>query len=85
MGKRLFVGNLPFTTTEKELNDKFSEFGIVTYARVIKDRDTGRLKGFGFVEFDSQEDADKALELNGADFNGRPLIVNEAREREARQ
>ena len=78
MKKKLYVGNLPFETTESDLKDLFSKAGSVETVRLITDRDTGRSKGFGFVEM--QEGGDKAIaEMNGKDFNGRALTVNEAR------
>ena len=78
MKKKLYVGNLSFETTEIELKDLFTEAGQVETVRIITDRDTGRSKGFGFVEM--QEGGDKAIaEMNGKDFNGRALTVNEAR------
>jgi cold-inducible RNA-binding protein len=78
MKKKLYVGNLPFETTESDLKDLFSKAGSVETVRLITDRDTGRSKGFGFVEM--QEGGDKAIaEMNGRDFNGRTLTVNEAR------
>jgi RNA recognition motif-containing protein len=84
MSKRLYVGNLPFTTTNDELKDIFSEFGEVTSANVITDRDTGRSRGFGFVEMSSG--AESAIEaLHGQDLSGRPLTVNEAKPREPRR
>jgi cold-inducible RNA-binding protein len=80
MGKKLYVGNLPFTTTDQDLNEMFAEFGQVTSAKIIMDRDSGRSKGFGFVEMTSDQEAEKAIShLNGAEMNGRPLTVNEAR------
>ncbi|HEY8503239.1 MAG TPA: RNA-binding protein [Gemmataceae bacterium] len=79
----LYVGNLPFTTTEQELRDAFAEFGTVTKVQIISDRETGRSRGFGFVEMsDGGEEA--VNRLNGAMFQGRKLTVNEARPREAR-
>ena len=78
MKKKLYVGNLSFQTTETELKDLFTQAGLVETVRIITDRDTGRSKGFGFVEM--QEGGDKAIaEINGKDFNGRALTVNEAR------
>ena len=78
MKKKLYVGNLPFETTEADLKDLFGQTGSVETVRIITDRDTGRSKGFGFVEM--QEGGDKAIaEMNGKDFNGRTLTVNEAR------
>jgi len=78
MKKKLYVGNLSFQTTEAELNDLFAQSGAVETVRIITDRDTGRSKGFGFIEM--QEGGDKAIaEMNGKEFNGRALTVNEAR------
>ena len=78
MIKKLYVGNLSFQTTETELTDLFAQSGSVETVRIITDRETGRSKGFGFVEM--QDGGDKAIEqLNGKDFNGRALTVNEAR------
>jgi RNA recognition motif-containing protein len=83
MGKRLYVGNLPYSTTSEELQDMFSQFGEVASAQVISDRETGRSKGFGFVEMSTDDDATTAIEnLNGKDMGGRSLTVNEARPRE---
>lgn len=82
---KLFVGGLPFATTDDDLADLFSAHGTVATATVIKDRDTGRSKGFGFVEFEN-DDEGKAAEkaLNGSDVGGRSITVNEARPREDR-
>ena len=78
MKKKLYVGNLSFETTESELTELFQQTGAVETVRVITDHDTGRSKGFGFVEM--QEGADKAIAvLNGKEFKGRLLTVNEAR------
>jgi cold-inducible RNA-binding protein len=78
----LYVGNLPYSTTDQDLHDAFSEYGTVTSASVIMDRETGRSRGFGFVEMPEDEEARAALQgLAGQDFNGRPLTVNEARPR----
>ncbi|MGH8274577.1 MAG: RNA recognition motif domain-containing protein [Gammaproteobacteria bacterium] len=80
---KLYVGNLPYTTTGEELEQTFGAHGEVTSANVVQDRDTGRSRGFGFVEM-SDEGAKAAIEaLNGQDFNGRNLVVNEARPRPA--
>jgi RNA recognition motif-containing protein len=80
MGKKLYVGNLPFTTTDQDLSDIFTQVGQVASAKVIMDRDSGRSKGFGFVEMNSDEEAQNAIsQFNGAQLNGRPLTVNEAR------
>ena len=79
MTKKVYVGNLPFKTTEEDLANLFSSVGPVESVSIITDRDTGRSKGFGFVSMGS-EDADKAItQFNGTDFNGRALTVNEAR------
>jgi len=82
---KLFVGGLPFATTDEELGQMFSAHGTVASAVVVKDRDSGRSKGFGFVEFESDEEG-KAAEkaLNGSDVGGRNITVNEARPREER-
>ena len=78
MKKKLYVGNLSFETTEAELKELFSRTGQVETVRIITDRDTGRSKGFGFVEM--QDGGDKAIaEINGKEFNSRALTVNEAR------
>lgn len=85
MATRLFVGNLPYSATDQSLGEKFSSAGTVVSANVISDRMSGRSKGFGFVEMGSEEEAKKAVEsLNGSDFDGRPMVVNEARPREDR-
>ena len=80
MGRKLYVGNLPFSATEEEITAKFSACGTVESAKLITDRDTGRSKGFGFVEMSSDSEAQAAIDkLNGQDFGGRPMTVNEAR------
>jgi RNA recognition motif-containing protein len=76
---KLYVGNLPHSTTDDQLSELFRQFGAVDSAKVITDRDTGRSKGFGFVEFLNADEARAAMSLNGKDFGGRPLTVNEAR------
>src|SRR5205809_554752 len=79
MSKKIFVGNLSFNTTESDLDGLFGQIGAVESVAIITDRTTGRSKGFGFVEM-SNEDADNAIQkLNGTDFGGRALTVNEAR------
>src|SRR5262245_38584204 len=84
MSKRIYVGNLSFQTTEGDLSNLFEQVGQVESVNIITDRDTGRSKGFGFVEM-SVEDAEKAIvEFNGKEVNGRTLTVNEARPREER-
>src|SRR5262245_15742488 len=81
MGKKLFVGNLSFSTTSEDLKNFFSEKGACEEATVIVDRATGRSRGFGFVQMANGEDADRAVaELNGAELQGRKLTVSEARE-----
>ena len=81
----IYVGNLPFETTEDSLQVAFTEYGSVDNARVITDRMTGRSRGFGFVEMPNNDEAEAAIKaLNGKDFNGRALTVNEARPREDR-
>jgi RNA recognition motif-containing protein len=83
MGKKLYVGNLPYTVTDSELQQMFEVHGTVTSAQVIMDRDTGRSKGFGFVEMGSDAEAQAAITaLNGQQMGGRPLTVNEARPKE---
>ena len=79
MTKKLYVGNLSFQTTESELDDLFAQAGEVESVRIITDRDTGRSRGFGFVEM-SEENAEKAIsQFNGQELDGRALTVNEAR------
>src|ERR687898_776225 len=79
MSKKMFVGNLSFQTTESDIRAAFEQFGAVESVAIITDRDTGRSKGFGFVEM-SEEDANKAIaSMNGAELGGRSLTVNEAR------
>lgn len=86
MGKKLYVGNLAYSVTDGDLEKLFSETGAVESAKVISDRDTGRSKGFGFVEMGSDGDADNAIKrFNGQEFMGRRLNVNEARPQEARE
>lgn len=86
MGKKLYVGNLSYSVTSSSLEQLFSEFGQVRSAQVIQDRDTGRSKGFGFVEMDDDDAARAAIEaLNEKEHDGRPLTVNEARPREDRR
>ena len=83
MSKNLYVGNLPFTTTDESLREAFAQYGNVVKAQVIMDRETGRSRGFGFVEMaDGAEEAVAAM--NGAQFEGRTLTVNEAKPREPR-
>lgn len=78
----IYVGNLPYQCREEDLEELFGEFGEVTSARVVMDRETGRSRGFGFVEMASKEEGDTAIEeLDGRDYNGRSLKINEARPR----
>lgn len=85
MAARLFVGNLPFTTTENDLQDYFGQAGSVVGVNIMQDRATGRSRGFAFIEMSSQDDATKAITMfHQKDFQGRPLTVNEARPREER-
>src|SRR5687768_4989101 len=85
MGKKLYVGNLPFSATEETLSAMFAQCGTVESAKIITDRDTGRSKGFGFVEMSSDEEAQAAInQFNGADNGGRAMTVNEARPMENR-
>ncbi len=80
MGRKLYVGNLPYSATDESLRQAFSRFGTVESATVITDRDSGRSKGFGFVEMGTdQEAADAIGKMNGADMGGRALTVSEAR------
>jgi cold-inducible RNA-binding protein len=84
MSKRLYVGNLSFNTTETELRDLFGQSGTVTETKMVMDRETGRPRGFAFVEMSSDAEATHAIsQLNGRDLNGRTLKVNEAQERSA--
>ena len=86
MSTKLYVGNLAFHTTEDTLKNAFSEFGEVAEVKLILDRETGRSRGFAFVEMATPDDARKAMEaMNGADLEGRPLRVNEAEERRPRE
>lgn len=80
MAKKLYVGNLSYSTTDESLQAAFSQAGSVSSATVIKDRMSGRSKGFGFVEFENDDEAAKAIDMwNGKDLDGRTLTVNEAR------
>jgi len=85
MGNKLYVGNLPYTVRDEDLQKAFGAFGEVSSAKVMMERDTGRSKGFGFVEMGSDADAQAAVEgMNGQSLGGRSLVVNEARPMEAR-
>ncbi len=86
MGKRLYVGNISFKATEEDVRDLFSQVGEVESVRLIKDEATGRLRGFGFVEMNTNEDAQKAItSLNGTVFMERNIVVNEAKPQEKRE
>lgn len=81
MGKKLYVGNMSYTASEEDLNQLFAQFGDVASARIITDRDSGRSKGFAFVEMGSDDGAAQAIEqLHGKEFQGRNLVVSEARD-----
>jgi RNA recognition motif-containing protein len=85
MSSKLYVGNLSFQTSSEDLQKLFAQVGTVESATIVEDRDTGRSRGFGFVEMATKEEGQKAIEeFNGKDFNGRNLTVNEARPREDR-
>jgi cold-inducible RNA-binding protein len=85
MSMKLYVGNLSFQTSSEDLQQLFAQAGTVESATVVEDRDTGRSRGFGFVEMASKEEGEKAIQqFNGSDLNGRNLTVNEARPREDR-
>jgi|SRR5262245_5627234 cold-inducible RNA-binding protein len=85
MTVRLYVGNLPFSVTEQELEELFSQSGQVESANIVTDRDTGRSRGFAFIEMDTREAADAAIQaLNGFEIDGRSLTVNDARPKENR-
>ena len=85
MAKKLYVGGLPYKTSNDELKSHFEQAGQVSSATIIMDKMTGRSKGFGFVEMENDADADKAISMfNGQDYDGRNLTVNEARPMEAR-
>ena len=85
MGNKLYVGNLPYTVRDEDLQQSFGEFGAITSAKVMMERDTGRSKGFGFVEMGSDAEAQAAINgMNGQSLGGRSITVNEARPMEAR-
>lgn len=80
MGNKLYVGNLPYSATDSSLSETFSPCGTVQSAKIIMDRDTGRSKGFGFVEMSTSAEAESAIsKFNGADWDGRAMTVNEAK------
>ncbi len=85
MGNKLYVGNLPYSVRDEDLQQSFGQFGSVTSAKVMMERDTGRSKGFGFVEMGSDAEAQAAISgMNGQSLGGRSVVVNEARPMEAR-
>ena len=85
MGNKLYVGNLPYSFSDSDMQQAFEAFGSVTSAKVIMDRDSGRSKGFGFVEMATQEEAAAAIKgLHGQDMGGRDMVVNEAKPMESR-
>ena len=82
----IYVGNMPYAMTVEELKELFSQYGTVADARLVIDRETGRVKGFGFVEMNDQAEAEAAIKaINGTEQGGRALVVNEARPREPRR
>jgi RNA recognition motif-containing protein len=84
VGNKLYVGNLAYSVRDETLQERFAEFGTVTSAKVMMDRETGRSKGFGFVEMGSSEEAQASIRgLNGQSIDGRAIVVNEARPKEA--
>ena len=86
MPKRIYVGNLPFSASDQEVQDLFSQYGSVNSVHLVTDRETGRPRGFGFVEMEDPEEADKAISaLHQTQMGGRTLNVNEARPREDRR
>lgn len=85
MSKKLYVGNLPFSSSEDELKDLFTQYGTVSFSRIITDRETGRSRGFGFIEMNTDAEASSAMTaLNGEVFGGRNLVVKEAQEKQER-
>jgi RNA recognition motif-containing protein len=85
MGNKLYVGNLPYTMSDSDMEQAFSQFGAVRSAKVMMDRDSGRSKGFGFVEMTSEAEAQAAIQgMNGHEIGGRGLVVNEAKPMEPR-
>ncbi len=85
MAKNIYVGNLPWSATEEEVRNAFEKYGSVVSVKLIQDRDTGRPRGFGFVEMEDQGSEEAIEALNGSDFGGRAIKVNEARPRPERQ
>ena len=86
MGKKIYVGNLPYSATDQSLNDAFASHGGVASARIIMDRESGRSKGFGFVEMNTESDAQNAIErMNGSNMDGRAINVSEAKPQAPRE
>lgn len=86
MGKKLYVGNLPYSVTDQSLADTFSQCGTVDSAKIIMDRDSGRSKGFGFVEMSTEDEAQEAIsKFNGTEFEGRAMTVSEAKPQAPRE
>ena len=82
---KIYVGNMPYSVTNEDLSDMFKEYGDLDEATIVMDRESGRSKGFGFVDMPNNSDADRAIkELNGTQLGGRALVVNQARPRESR-
>ncbi len=85
MGRKLYIGNLPDSATEQDLSDKFAAYGTVKSVKLITDHDTGRIRGFGFIEMMSEAEAHAAIDsLNGTDYEGQSMKVNEARSQQKR-
>ena len=86
MGKKIYVGNLSYSMNDQTLSEQFSSYGTVDSAKVIVDRDTNRSKGFGFIEMSTEEEAKQAIsEMDGVEFDGRAMKVNEAKPQEPRE
>lgn len=81
MNNKIYVGNLPYNTSNQAIEEIFAQFGVITDIALIKDRETGRQKGFGFVTYESAQSANDALQMDGKDFGGRPLKVNIAKDK----
>lgn len=80
---KLYVGNLPFTMSESDLEQAFSQYGVIEEIKLVIDRETGRSRGFAFITFATQQDAEKALSMNGQDLGGRTIMVSVAREKKS--
>lgn len=81
MSNKVYIGNLPYNISEQDIESVFSQFGTIEDISLIRDRGTGRLKGFGFITFESQKSAQEALQMDGKDFHGRSIKVSVAKER----